>query len=160
MKKLQIGCITAFFAIFLFIYAFIVFKEKNKLQNIYNRIIKKKIVVIEPNSSTVITLNKKFWIVPLVEYASNTNFFGMRIANEVFVFDKKCPSVFPPGKTVEIINLFSTKELKICIYYIKNQQVSKSNTSLIFDPFLEDLNTMISSGCISSLNSSSLSSST
>ena len=118
-------------------------KEKEYFQQTY---IEKKIIIVEPKSSKFITFDRTCWIVPLKEYASFTNFFGIRTEKEVFVFDKNCPSVFSPGKTIEIINLFSENELKIGMYYIKHQQVSKSNVSLILEPFLFDLKTMMSSG--------------
>ena len=129
------------------VYAIKIIKKKSAFNK---HILKKKIIVVEPKSSKFITFDRTCWIIPLKEYASFTNFFGLRTEKEVFVFDKNCPSVFSPGKTIEIINLFSENELKIDMYYIKHQQVSKSNVSLILEPFLFDLKTMMSSGSMSS----------
>ena len=136
-------CVCAFCVV----YAINIIKRKRTFDK---HILKKKIITEEPKSSKFITFDRTCWIVPLKEYASFTDFFGIRTENDVFVFDKNCPSVFSPGKTIEIINLFSENELKIGMYYLKHQQASKSNVSLIREPFLFDLKTMMSSGSMSS----------
>ena len=87
----------------------------NKSDVASNRIIKHCVVTVKPNSTFKIKLNKSFWIVPLTDYGSYSNFFGIRIKKDVFLFDNECHSIFQAGSSVEIINTFSENEQKLSV---------------------------------------------
>ena len=79
--------LITFFITLAFIFSLYQIVYGNKSDVVSPRIIKHYVVTVKPNSTFIIKLNKSFWIVPLTDYGSYSNFFGIKIKNDVFLFD-------------------------------------------------------------------------
>ena len=76
---MRLKILIIFISLIVFIYSYYFLKLNKKSNNLLNnREIKKKIITIKPYSNLYFKMNNTFSIVPLTEYASSSNFFGIR----------------------------------------------------------------------------------
>ena len=86
----------------------------------YNKTVNKTIITVPPGEIYIIKLNTTFRLIPITGYANYNNFYGIKINEDLYLYDQKCQSLFKPGTRVEIINTFSDSEIIMCCFFVEH----------------------------------------